>query len=95
MKTIFAFIVLSIVLDSLMTNEMGKKDHASSPRVYSKKKLNPFLMPYIMWMPYRENRKKQQNNQKLDAAMKVEDQENDMIRERKKIFAHKNALFSE
>lgn len=68
---------------------MTKKDDSNEPRVYSKKKLNPFLMPYIMWIPYRENRKKQLHQQKLDAE-NLEETENEKKRERNIFFTSEN-----
>jgi hypothetical protein len=63
-------------------------------RVYAKKKLNPFLMPYIMWMPYREDRKKQINH-KLNAK-KIELMENDTKKGLKKNFLlYGNPLYGE
>jgi hypothetical protein len=83
------FVAVSLIMIVISEANMNK-----GQRVYAKKKLNPFLMPYIMWMPYREDRKKQINH-KLNAK-KVELMENDMKKSFKKNFLlYGNPLYGE
>ena len=60
---IFRLLILISLITSLALSVEVKKDKSLVSRLYSKKKLNPFLLPYIMWMPYRNDRKKHQKTE--------------------------------
>ena len=49
----------------------SRKPKTDTPSLFSNKKLNPFLLPTIMWLPYKNDRKKMIMQQKKGELQKI------------------------